>query len=207
MVSGTPGTLIGTWFPREIAGASVCVEGVQLGAGECSGLWEGAWSSQLHASCKWRSSAPAGRICCRLASSKPPDPAAHVCGPSAGPCWVIKMKALELMSRPWGLMTRSRGRRCVLEFLSQGTQEGPCLSQESGTVPFYTACWCYQRDMLTEAGDLGKRSGLPTPGQTEIRGMFRAAWGSEPLPLAVCLPVAAGRPENPGPQGFPVMGL
>lgn len=49
------------------------------------------------------------------------------------------------------------------------------------TLSPFIACWCYRRDLFTEAGDLG-RSGLLTPGQTEIRGMIRAAWGSEPRP-------------------------
>lgn len=52
----------------------VYVWGVQPGAGECFGLWEGGWSSQLCALCKWRTLASAGRICTRPAASKPPGP-------------------------------------------------------------------------------------------------------------------------------------
>lgn len=73
---GAPGTLLGTWFPREPAGASVCVWGVVW----CWGMLEQGFVSEHRCSqhcalCKRRSLAPAGRICSRLAASKPPGPA------------------------------------------------------------------------------------------------------------------------------------
>lgn len=42
---------LGPGFPGRSLGP-VYMWGVQPGAGECSGLWEGAWSSQLCALCK-----------------------------------------------------------------------------------------------------------------------------------------------------------
>lgn len=69
--------LIGTWFPWEIAGASVRVSGVQPHAGNAgAGLCVCEHRRSQHcALCRWGSLAPAGRICSKLAASKPPGPA------------------------------------------------------------------------------------------------------------------------------------
>ena len=92
---------------------------------------------------------------------------------------------------------------------SQVPQEGAPLSQESCAVPLSSSRESYHRSgLLTEAGDLGRKSSLPTPEQTEITGMLSAARGSEAnLPLTVCPPVASGSLENPGPRGFPITWL
>jgi hypothetical protein len=67
--------LTGTWFPREIAGTSVYVcGGCSLVLGNARAKlrrWGEAGAHWHCASCKWRSLAPAGKICSRPTALKP----------------------------------------------------------------------------------------------------------------------------------------
>lgn len=83
--------------------------------------------SQHCALCKRRSLAPAGRICSRLAASKPPGPAKLNYWPPRSmvplPAFVrpLEQKALELIARAWGLMAKSSGKMVNLGVAEPGS--------------------------------------------------------------------------------------
>ena len=69
-------------------------------------------------------------------------------------------------------------------------------------MPPQPAHQSYQGSLLAKAGNLRRKSGLPTLEQIEATGMLREVWGQSSgiegqAPLTACPPVAAGSLENP----------
>lgn len=134
----------------------------------------------------------------------------HVHGPFTGPCSAIRMKALELMSRAWGLTAKSSGNlRWISVYLSQGhlgPQEGyPTVSRAVlplGACPARATRGAHSPRL----GDLRMKSVLPVSEQTETTGMIRVSWGSEAnSPLTVCPQWLQGVWRTLGPEAFPVI--